>query len=92
MCGQFHAPAALIPGKEPQVPFVLEAVRTPRAGLEAVEMRTISVGNLIPRESSPLPATIPTKLSRLPVLQIFQEIIHSELMNTCHATVDWQLP
>jgi hypothetical protein len=82
VCGQFHAPIALILEEEPPVPFAPKAVWA----LWRRQRSLASAGNLIPGPSSPLPATIPTKLSRLP------EIIHSELMNTCHATVNWQLP
>jgi hypothetical protein len=35
--GQLHAPAALLPGKEPAVPIVIRGWVEPRAGLDGVE-------------------------------------------------------
>jgi hypothetical protein len=87
--GQFQAPTALLPGKEPPVRFVPDAVWT----LELVwtlwrrETSFVPAGNFIPRPSSPLPAIIPPLC-----FTDISETIHSNLINTRHATVNWQMP
>jgi hypothetical protein len=75
MSGQFHAPAALSPGKSPRYPLIRRlGGPQSRSGLCRERKHLLSLPGIGPWLSSPWPVTIPTELTRLLLLSEWETI------------------